>query len=67
MRALIKIEDQTKAELEKIKDPGRTYSQVIDDLLEARSRIFELLNVIEGSLKFREWQRERLEQAPETD
>lgn len=67
MRQLIKIDDQVKAELDKIKISGQTYSSIIDELLDVRRRLFELLNVIEGSLKFREWQCERLEKDQSTD
>jgi len=61
MSKVIKVEEQVYDQLDKLKARGETFSQVIGDLLGARLQIFRLLDVLEGQLKFREWQRERLE------
>ncbi|GAJ24742.1 unnamed protein product, partial [marine sediment metagenome] len=55
-----KVEDQVYQELDVIRVKGQTFSQVIEDMLKARLKIFELLGVLEGSLKYREWEREQL-------
>ncbi len=62
MSRAIKVEDQVYQELDMIRSKGETFSQVIERLLEARLHMFEALNVIEGVLRYREWQqRQQLE------
>jgi len=58
---VVKVEDQVYQELDELRQKGDTFSQVIEDMLKARLKIFELLGIIEGQLKFRGWQRRELE------
>lgn len=55
MSRAIKVEDQVYMDLDMIRGKGETYSQVVERLLEARLKMFELLNMIEGVLKYQEW------------
>ena len=63
MSKAIKVDDNIYEELDKMKLGRQTYSDVIADLLMARMSIIQLLNALEGSLRYREWQREQLEKA----
>jgi len=61
MSRAIKVEDQVYQELDLIREKGETFSQVVATLLSSRKAVFEFLNVLEGQLNFREWQRKELE------
>ena len=61
MSRAIKVEDKVYQELFQIRRREQTFSQVIEDLLNARIKIFELITVLEGQLDYREWQRRQLE------
>lgn len=61
MSKVIKVEDQIYQQLDTLRIGRQTFSDVIDDMLIARLRMLEAINVLEGSLRFREWQREQLE------
>ena len=61
MSKVIKVEDQTYVDLERLRQGRQTFSDIIRDLLKSRLKILEAFDTIEGQLKFREWQRERLE------
>lgn len=67
MSKLIKVDVAVYDRLDQIRGRGETFGQVIGNLLDARDGLFDLLNVIEGSLKFRDWQRRRLEEAAAAD
>lgn len=60
MSKQLKIEDQVYEQLYQIKGRGETFSQVIGELLRARTGIFVLLDAVEESLKYRDWQRDQL-------
>ena len=57
---IIKVKAQVYQSLDQLRIGRQTFSDVIEDLLKARLSILELMNVLEGQLKFREWQREQL-------
>ncbi len=61
MSRAIKVEDQVYQELYTIRTKEQTFSQVIEEILKARSQIFELLYVLEGQLNYREWQRAKFD------
>ena len=61
MSKVIKVEDQIYNELDHLRMGRQTFSDVIKELLDARLKVLELLSVLEGSLKYREWQREQLD------
>jgi len=56
----IKVEDQVYDELDMIRDRGETFSQVVGRLLEARLKMFEVLSMIEGVLRYEKWKQEQL-------
>jgi len=60
MSKMLKVNDQVYNQLEALKVGHQTFSDVISELLNARLRIFELINIIEGQLKYREWQQQQL-------
>lgn len=62
MSKAIKVDDQVYQELDQLRVKGETFSQVIAVLLQTRLSILEVMNVLEGTLKFRRWQEERLEE-----
>jgi len=62
MSKTIKLEDETYNKLEGFRDKRETFSGVVARLLEIHEMIGQLEDVIEGGIKFREGQHERLEQ-----
>ncbi len=60
MSRAIKVEDQVYLELDNIRTKGQTFSQVIEELLAARLKLFETLNMIEGQLRYQEWKQKEL-------
>ena len=60
MSRAIKVEDHVYQELYSIQVKGQTFSQVIEDMLGARIKIFELLNVIECQLKYQDWKQKQI-------
>ena len=55
MSRAIKVEDQVYTALDLIRQKGETFSQIIERLLEARLKMFEALNMIEGVLRYDKW------------
>ena len=66
MSKVIKVEEQTYNDLDQLRVGRQTFSDVIEDLLKGRNKILEAMNMLEGILKYREWQREQLEQISAT-
>ncbi len=58
MSRAIKVEDQVYTELDLIRDKGETFSQIIERLLQARLKMFETLNMIEGTLRYEKFKQE---------
>jgi len=56
---MLKIENEVYSQLENLKVGRQTFSEVIEGILKAREKMLEALNVLEGALQFREWQRQR--------
>ena len=67
MSKAIKVGDQVYAQLDELRAKGQTFSQIIEDMLKARLKVFELLNVLEGQLKYHEWQQKQLEKLQEAN
>ena len=63
MSKVIKVEEAVYNQLDTLRTGRQTFSDVVDDLLTARLRMLEALNLLEGSLRYREWQQERLRKA----
>ena len=57
----IRVDGQTYDQLAGLLRPRESFNDVVVRLLAVNDKTTELLNVIEGSTKFREGQRERLE------
>jgi len=62
MSKVIKVDETIYNELEKLKIGRQTFSDVIKGLLNSRLKILEMMNVLEGQIGFRDWQRHELEQ-----
>lgn len=67
MSKTIRVEDDVYLELEKLRDWKETFSQVIAKLTMTRGELCKLFDIIEGAIRFREWQREKLEQQKKRD
>ena len=63
MSKAIKVEAQVYLELDVIRSKGETYSQVIERLLVARLKMFELISRIEDLLKYQEWKQQQIQKA----
>lgn len=61
MSKVIKVEDGIYTALDRLRVGRQTFSDVCDDLLKSRLLILEAMNMLEGQIKFREWQRGKLE------
>ncbi len=59
MSRAIKVEDQVYQELDMIREKGETFSQVVGRLLEAQRLMFEVLNNVEGTLRYQEWKQKQ--------
>ena len=66
MSKQIRIEDKVYQELDKLRVGHQTFSDVCEDLLKARLKILEAMSMLEGVIRFREWQREQLEKLVKT-
>lgn len=62
MSKVIKVENHIYDKLDRIKDKGQTFSQIIEELLSVRGSLFNMLNVLEGQLKYNEWKAKRLQE-----
>jgi len=60
MSRVIKVEEHVYDRLDQLRGKGGTFSEVVDDLLGVREEICQVITVIEGMIKFREWQAERM-------
>ena len=59
MSKAIKVEDQVYQELDMIRGKGATFSDVVEGLLKLRIQVMELMNVLEGQLRYSGRQREQ--------
>lgn len=57
----IKVDEQVKGQLDQLRGKGETYSEVIAGLLSARLKVLEFISILEGQLKFHEWQKQKLD------
>ena len=60
MSRAIKVEDQVYTELDMIRGKGETFSQVVERLLKARIKMFEMLSMVEAALQYEEWKQQQL-------
>jgi len=57
----IRVEDHVYEELDKLRGKSETFSEVIAGLLSARRSMLEMITILQGQLKYHEWQRKQLE------
>jgi len=57
MSKAIKVEDQVYQELDLLRAKRATFSDVVEGLLKLRVRVMELMNVLEGELRYEDYQR----------
>lgn len=56
MSKAIKVEDHVYQALDLLRAKRATFSDVVEGLLKLRQQTMELMNVLEGQLKYGEWQ-----------
>lgn len=66
MSKTIKLEEQVYSKLEEFRDKRETFSEAVERLLELPQGIFNLVNVLEGSIAFSEKQRDQLKKTVST-
>jgi len=67
MSKAIKLDDQVYEDLDALRGKGETFGQVVEGLMGTRARLCQFLDAVEGSIKFREWQIDRLRTPAKTD
>ena len=60
MSNIIKVRPRVYDQLNELRGKSSTFNEIIEDLLDNRIRLCEFLNSVEGSMKFRQWQLDRL-------
>ena len=65
MSKVIKVEEKVYDQLEALKSGRQTFSDVLENLLKSRHILCQAWDVVEGTLQFREWQREEAAKAQE--
>ena len=58
---IVRVSNPIYNQLDRLRVGRQTFSDVCDDLLKSRLLILEAMNMLEGQIKFREWQRGKLE------
>ena len=61
MSHTIKLEDQVYDQLEVFRNKRETFSEAVERLLQVPGRLREIASILEGQVRFREWQSEQLE------
>jgi len=61
MSKTIRVEESVYEELDLLRSKRETFCDVIGELLVTRGKTLEFLGILEGQIKFREWQHEQLE------
>lgn len=67
MSKVIKVEDHIYQSLDHLRVGRQTFSDVCEDLLKCRLTILDSISMLEGVIKYREWQREQLEKLPQKE
>ena len=63
MSHTIKLEDRVFNQLETFRDKRETYSQAVERLLAVKLEVMELVCILDGSARFEDWKRGKLEAA----
>ena len=59
----IQLKDEVYARLESVRGKRETFSETVELLLSLREKITELVSVLEGQIKFHEWQKQKADEA----
>ncbi len=62
MSKVIKVDDKVYEDLDKLRAKGETFGEIIAMLISARLRVLGLWSILEGQLKYREWQAQELKE-----
>ena len=65
MGKVIKVDDKVYEQLNELRGKGETFSYVIEIILVARLSLFNMLTVLEGQLRYPEWQAKKLKEFEE--
>uniref|UniRef100_A0A6M3Y2H7 Uncharacterized protein n=1 Tax=viral metagenome TaxID=1070528 RepID=A0A6M3Y2H7_9ZZZZ len=57
---MVRVSEGVHGQLDAMRGKDESYNHVIESLLNARLKMLELISVLEGQIKYREWQDERL-------
>lgn len=60
MSKQIRLDDDTYLKLDQMRGKGESFNLAVRALLDARLKMLELISVLEGQIKYREWQDGRL-------
>lgn len=66
MSKVIRVEDKTYTALDHLRLGRQTFDDTINNLLESRLKILELISILEGMMGYRQWQSERLQKIAKT-
>lgn len=65
MSKMLKVSVEVYQELDQLRTGRQTFSDTVEELLTGRKKILEAMQLLEGVLKYREWQRQQLEKLQE--
>ncbi len=60
MSKLIKVRPKVYDELDQLRGKGETFNEVIQDLIDTRAKLCFFCSDIEGTIKLRTWQQDRV-------
>ena len=61
MSKQIRVDDPVYQKLDELRLKGETFSDVVSRLISSREPLCRLIDILEGIICFREWQREKRE------
>ena len=67
MAKSIKVEDHVYQQLYEFQEKGETFSQAIETLIAARTELCRCIDLLEGLIRFREWQNKQKELARDAE
>jgi len=67
MSKVIKVDNQVYDVLDMLRTGRQTFSDIIEELIFARIKMLETMDTLERVLRFREWQRGKIEKSQTKD
>ena len=67
MSTAIKVEDKVYQELYDLQGKNETFNDIVEGLLTSRQELCRFLDAVEGNIKYREWQIDKLKGKTPTD